>query len=389
MVFKWKQFKDHKAGEALFDPSSFVLKTYIARNRCIWIHIYQKERSWMVSVSGYLMVTGPQGLFRPAWVHRSSEVDCVKVSETFVNHIPALQSSAAHDFWVCGLRHLHDIHTGGSMWMMSPVAILLAFPASCTRLNTLWLLCHLPKCPEGNLAKGSCLLRFKSRFRMPRFDLVSWTTKTCGNESECHCLWACTRIHQKPVMYRALKLRRIIVAPKRHCPRFEDCPKSRLIDLSQPKVRIGEYLEGKHDARFKSTLQHYSCIGSTFSSKQIRNAWTSVVCLKVWNFLRWKSQDSTEDELKDLGRLLRLLLASLYRSKERTASRQVATFINLTNIEHQVRWICFDFLWSHFLRLANVDFEISRYCYKDNGLLRWSDPNLFPITLATLSIDWV
>lgn len=163
----------NKAGEALFDRLSFLLKTYIARNRCIWIHIYQKERSWMVSVSGYLMVTGPQGLFRPAWVHRSSEVDCVKVSETFVNHIPALQSSAAHDIWVCGLRHLHDIHTRGSMWMMSPVAILLAFPASCTRLNTLWLLCHLPKCPEGNLAKGSCRLRFKSRFRMPHFDLVS------------------------------------------------------------------------------------------------------------------------------------------------------------------------------------------------------------------------
>ena len=35
-------------------------------------------------------------------------------------------------------------------------------------------------------------------------------------------------------------------------------------------------------------------------------------------------QDSTEEELKDLGRLLRLLLASLYRSKERSA--RVAEF---------------------------------------------------------------
>ena len=137
-----------------------------------YIFIKKREAGWFL-FPGTWWWTGPQGLFRPAWVHRSSEVDCVKVSETFVNHIPALQSSAVHDFWLCGSRHLHDIHTRGSMWMMSPVAILLAFPASCTRLNTLWLLCHLPKCPEGNLAKGSCLLRFKSRFRMPRFDLVS------------------------------------------------------------------------------------------------------------------------------------------------------------------------------------------------------------------------
>ena len=44
-----------------------------------------------------------------------------------------------------------------------------------------------------------------------------------------------------------------------------------------------------------------------------------------------ESQDSTEDELKDLGRLLRLLLASLYRSKERMVSRQVAMFYQFNN----------------------------------------------------------
>ena len=52
------------------------------------------------------------------------------------------------------------------------------------------------------------------------------------------------------------------MAPKRHCPRFEDCSKVQ-IDLSQTTVRIGAYLEGKHDAKLKfeinlATLQSHS-----------------------------------------------------------------------------------------------------------------------------------
>lgn len=253
--FKWKQFKDHKAGEALFDPCLLCWRhTLPGTDASGYVFFTKREAGWFLFPATWWWQDHKDffDLHGCTGVQRWTVSKCQKHSwTTFLRYNPVLCMTFGSAGWDICMTFTREALCGWChRWQFSK-----RFP---------------PRAPDWTLC-GFCAI-------CPSAQRVTWPKVLAYSDSNhvsgCRVLTLFHRqpklvgMNQKHVMYRALKLRRIIVAPKRHCPRFEDCPKSRLIDLSQPKVRIGEYLEGKHGAKFKSTLQHYSCIRSTCSSKQ-------------------------------------------------------------------------------------------------------------------------
>ena len=94
-----------------------------------------------------------------------------------------------------------------------------------------------------------------------------------------------------------------------------------------------------------NTLVFYSTNSNLFPHSQ-RSSWIKM----MWRHLEtcWDAkcvEDSTEDELKDLGRLLRLLLASLYRSKDNSVHQCTSSGTTV--------WLVIYFkpmLWFHLFR---------------------------------------
>ena len=172
----------------------------------------------------------------------------------------------------------------GSMWMMSLVEIPSVWRDWCTKQNTSLLQCPLHKFPEGDLAtfclaQGhlnfrdlvwcTCVISFvisgnhqvsiATRPAYQKWSSTQWNNESSQSQAEQSWTWRSMHIPQDTyatsVSVRLLEhvrtkydkhllfywRRRIIVAPKRHCPRFEDCRSQCSLNKAEQNAEYADF----------------------------------------------------------------------------------------------------------------------------------------------------
>lgn len=172
----------------------------------------------------------------------------------------------------------------GSMWMMSLVEIPSVWRDWCTKQNTSLLQCPLRKFPEGDLAtfclaQGhlnfrdlvwcTCVISFvisgnhqvsiATRPAYQKWSSTQWNNESSQLQAEQSWTWRSMHIPQDTyatsVSVRLLEhvrtkydkhllfywRRRIIVAPKRHCPRFEDCRSQCSLNKAEQNAEYADF----------------------------------------------------------------------------------------------------------------------------------------------------
>jgi hypothetical protein len=172
----------------------------------------------------------------------------------------------------------------GSMWMMSLVEIPSVWRDWCTKQNTSLLQCPLHKFPEGDLAtfclaQGhlnfrdlvwcTCVISFvisgnhqvsiATRPAYQKWSSTQWNNESSQLQAEQSWTWRSMHIPQDTyatsVSVRLLEhvrtkydkhllfywRRRIIVAPKRHCPRFEDCRSQCSLNKAEQNAEYADF----------------------------------------------------------------------------------------------------------------------------------------------------